>query len=255
MLTHKKFDAPLTTVLKAINTQLGLYKVPTKKHSEHCLIAGGYLRDHVLERDINDIDVYIDARMIQDVRPGSTYEQLVDKIFEYTMFVDDPEYGEKAKEINPLVRRREISFSMVINGYTIKLVSGSSNNYPQAKPSVAVHSPNNTSAVGIISVVTRNVTLYCNPTTQSHCTIQFIFLSMSPLEYIDTHFSCDISKIYYDGKKTTMTSDFINAVLTKTITFKQRENDKEAMFNYYVEKIKEKYPDYSHNVMRLPSKC
>lgn len=252
MLAHKKFKDPLKVVLAAVNRQLNLYRFPTKKDEDLSLIAGGYLRDHVLERDINDIDIYIDARKI-DLK-NHTYDQLVDKVLEYTTFEPCGSSDEKVKEIKPITLRKHIAFRMFVNGYTIKIVAGS-NNYPSASKTNQVHQASASSPNGILSVVTRDVTLRINSELQSEATLQFIFLCTTPLDYIENHFSCDISKIYYNGNKIVMTPEFLNAVFNKRITYVEREYDKSAQFEDYVEKIKEKFPDYSHNVINRPKKC
>lgn len=58
-------------------------------------------------------------------------------------------------------------------------------------------------------------------------------------DYVADHFRCNLSKIYFDGEMIHMTLDFIEALQTKTLRFKEGTSPE------YIEKICKKYPEYA----------
>lgn len=235
MLTHKKFDDPIKNIIYAVHDQLQLHT------PDSCIIAGGYLRDHVLEREINDIDVYIDTREIRTA--NCSYEQLVDKILQYT--ID----GNKVMRLS-----NRISFHMVISGMTIQIKATNNNTYASSGTPATLHTPQNHSISGIVSVITKDVEITIAPGVTKDVTIQFIFVCHKPIDYINKFFSCNLSKIYYNGTKTVMLPDFVNGVLNKTLIFQYFNHTTVQQWESFTSKIKDKYYDFQVLMLNTPTK-
>lgn len=244
MLNHQPFDFPLSHLINTLKCGLD--------HHSHrgIVVAGGYLRDHLLEREQRDIDVYIDVRDLPEQASQYTYEQIIDKALEYKR-KDLPTFTVKPHFDLPIFFTVTLgpNGQLIIQHHQVPVAPS----YATAKKSSAKIDRTAVSPSGIVAVVERALSY---PSVDPDgfeieivYPVQFIFICQKPVQYVEQEFNSHISKVHYDGLKVTMTRDFVWATMNKFNIFRKRRHDSVEKFNDYVDKIKEKYPDFVHHTV------
>lgn len=238
MLRHKHFSVPITNIIKAVQLTLDQ---PSTKYP--VIIAGGFLRDHVLERQDDDIDVYIDMRMLKSLQ-DKTFEQVVDIIC-----------SQQSNGIKLLDQRQFKVVTLNTHAGNITFTIHPSFGAIVHKPAASYSTTNSTTTLiknanitnGISSIVTKSIKFPSKDDPQLEFTykVQFIFINENPIQYVKNNFCCNLSKIYYDGVKTVMLPEFVTGVNDKHLVFRKMGRQSDKYFNTYVEKIKNKYSDFT----------
>lgn len=80
--------------------------------------------------------------------------------------------------------------------------------------------------------------------------VELMTVSMSPADYVNTHFAVKLSRCYYDGNRVRYTQDFFEDARNKTITVAcPVEHARfERLFSYYLPKLKSYFPDFDVRV-------
>lgn len=268
MLEHRPFDFPIGLLIDATKSVLPLEKaqhgaVP----SPAVIVAGGFLRDHVLDREIIDVDLYIDVRRIKEFK--GSYEMFVDKALDYKL-----PSGERcfSASVPPHMHANadgsvSITFSVGNTGQTSTMtipaqpaffLHGLIQHQPTTFNYNSTNSPQNPvntghiSDSGIVCVVNKQVSSSTSILTKLGLNltwnVQFIFICKDPIEYVTNDFCCDLSKIYHQGYKTVMLPEFVESVMSKQNNFYKFPHASQDRFDHYKQKIENKFPDFKHNV-------
>lgn len=75
-----------------------------------------------------------------------------------------------------------------------------------------------------------------------------IVVNEKPIDYVEKHFDIGLCKVYCDGKKIRLTSEFLHDSRFKKLTIVSKNIKQEEfarMMNYHVKKLKDKYPDHT----------
>lgn len=267
MLTHRPFDFPIGLLIdatyNAIYDDNVIYDAGYSRSAKYpVIVAGGYLRDHVLDREINDIDLYIDVRSIKNFK--GNYDQFVDKIIAYKQH----DKNCFSHSISPSIKMENdgtlsvtivwrnvpttislpVSPSYVITSATPTTVNYSATNSPKTQVNTG-----HISKSGIVSVVNRHISsntdILSTVGFNVMWNVQFIFICRDPIEYVSQDFIMDLARIYYNGNKTVMLPEFVNAVMTKVNHFYKRSWHSADQVEAYKAKIEDKFSDFKHVVL------
>lgn len=258
-MSIKPFDYPIGKLLDTIKYQIGEIcgyesSSPHGVNHHRVLIAGGYLRDHLLEREQDDVDVFIDVRRVSNY--NGTFDELVNEILSYktadgTVLFDqvvEDTYESDAAFLTMSPTAIYGSWSVTFGNVTVQVPAAVQSYAPTHSSSKKIKEVPITNS-GIAAVVNKDVAYKVSEEMVLVRKVQFIFIHTDPLSYVKENFSCSLSKLYFDGFKITMLSDYVNAVTSKTNILIQRTSSSES-FNSFCEKIKRKYPDFTHIEVR-----
>lgn len=187
-------------------------------HAKGPIIAGGAIRDTLLNAPVKDIDIFVnvaDAHFYNDVilswcRLGKQG---------YGSQIFDPDG--QAYPYSPSVKPKVASLTIPYN----QTAGGSSIYSPNPGGQLTISSANIFGGIGVAvaeaSDYTSNrkiVEVYEMYDNQIGVDMNLIFTECPPVEYVAKYFDFGICKAWYDGQYVHMHGDFTNDVNNKTIT-------------------------------------
>jgi len=230
-LNHQPFNLPLSALIDNIKNACGitLFPYPYKIGMDSgVVIAGDYVRSHMLETHEDKMTFIIDSSLITTKK---SYKELVDDFFK----LPSPDYK---FEGDGIVTQVDHTTGMITINFSALMNAVFQGNEP----------PTHTIVNGS-EIITKHMYICPGQTTDLQIGLRFVFIftNQKPVNYINDYFNCDINKIYYNGIKVTMMPDFINAFMSGYNIIKFKSTDDVKKIDQSMEYYKRKFPQFTHH--------